>query len=53
MNSFSESATLLKNNFFLGIFRGFSLIVSEDFFDRTHPSIFAVIVNRLCTVFLR
>ena len=41
MNSFLERATLLKKNFFLGIFQGFCLKVSEDFFDRT-PSIFAV-----------
>ena len=27
--------------------------VSKDFFHRTHPCIFAVIVNKLCTVFLR
>ena len=53
MNSFSERATLLKKKFFLGIFQGFCLKVSEDFFNRTPTSIFVVIVNRLCTVFLR
>ena len=53
MNSFLERATLLKKNFFLGIFQGFCLKVSEDFFDRTPPSIFAVIVNRLCKVFFK
>ena len=35
------------------IFQGFSLKVSEDFFYRTPPDIFVVIVNRLRTVFLR
>ena len=53
MNSFLERSTLLKKNFFLGIFQGFCLKVSEDFFDRTLPSMFAVIVKRLCMVFLR
>ena len=42
MNSFLGRATLLKKNFFLGIFQGFCLKVSEDFFDRTPPSIFSV-----------
>ena len=32
MNSFLEPVTLLKMNFFLGIFQGFYLKVSEDFF---------------------
>ena len=32
MNSFLEPATLLKINFSLGIFQGFCLKVSEDFF---------------------
>ena len=53
MNSFLEHATLLKMNFFLGIFRGRCLKVSDDFFDRTPPSLFAALVNRLCMVFLR
>ena len=52
MNSFFERATLL-NEPFLGIFEGFCLKVSEDFFDRTPPCTFAVIVNRFWTVFLR
>ena len=53
INSFLERATLLKMNLLLGIFEGFYLKVPEDFFDTTPTSIFAVIVNRLCTVFLR
>ena len=53
MKSFLERVTLRKKKFFLGIFQGFCLKVSEDFFNRTPPSIFVVIVNRLCTVFLR
>ena len=53
MNSFLEPATLLKVNFFLDIFQGFYLKVSMDFFYRTPPCIFVVIVNRLCTVFLK
>ena len=52
MNSFLEPATLLKMDFSLDIFQGFCLNISEDFFDRTPPCIFAVIVNWLCTVFL-
>ena len=32
MNSFLEPAALLKMNFYWGIFRGFCLKVSEDFF---------------------
>ena len=35
MNSFLEPATSLKINTFLGIFQGFSLKDSEDFFYRT------------------
>ena len=42
MNSFLESATLLKMNFFLGIFQGFSVKVLEDLFHRTPPYIFLV-----------
>ena len=53
MNSFLDRSPLLKKNFFLSIFQGFCLKASEDFFDRTLPSILAVIVKRLCTVFLR
>ena len=53
MNLFLESATLLKMNFFLDIFQRFCLKVSKDFFHRTHPSIFVVIVSSMCTVFLR
>ena len=45
MNSFLESATLLKMEFFLNIFQGFCLKVSEYFFNRRPPCIFAVIVN--------
>ena len=32
MSSFLEPVTLLKMNYFLGIFQGFYLKVSEDFF---------------------
>ena len=39
--------------FFFGIFQGFCLKVSEDFFYRTSPCIFVVIVNRLCIIFLK
>ena len=53
MNSFLERATLLQKDLVLGIFQGFCLKVSEDVFDRTPPSIFAVTVNRLSTIFLR
>ena len=53
MNSLLEPATLLKINFFLDVFQGFCLKVSGDFFQRTSPSIFVVIVNGLCTVFLK
>ena len=53
MNSFLEPVTLLKMNFFLRIFQGFCFKVSEDFFRRTPPCIFVVIVNRLRTVFQR
>ena len=42
MNSFLEPAFLLKINFFLGIFQGFCLKVSEDFFHRTPSCIFLV-----------
>ena len=52
-DSFLVPATLQIMNFFLGIFQGFCLKASEDFFHGTHPCIFVVIVNRLCTVFLR
>ena len=31
MNSFSETATLIKLNFFAGIFQGFCLQDSENF----------------------
>ena len=34
MNSFLEPTTLRKMNFSLGIFQGFYLKVSEDFFHR-------------------
>ena len=34
MNSFLEPGTLLKMNFFLGIFQGFCLKASENFFHR-------------------
>ena len=53
MNSFLKSGTFLKMNFFLDIFQRLCLKVSEDFFHRTPPCIFVVIVNKLCTVFLR
>ena len=54
MNSFLEPVTLLKMNFFLDIFVGFCLQVSEVFFQRTPPPcIFLVIVNGLCMVVLR
>ena len=46
MNSFLERATLLNVN--LGIFQGFCLKVSMDFFHRKSPCIFVVIINRLC-----
>ena len=53
MNSFVELVTVLKMIFFR-YFLGFCLKVLEGFFDRIHPCIFVVIiVNRLCTVFLR
>ena len=42
----------LKMNFFLDIFQGLCLKDSEDFY-RTSPCTFVVIVNKLCTVFLR
>ena len=42
----------LKMNFFLDIFQGFCLKDSEDFY-RISPCTFVVIVNKLCTVFLR
>ena len=47
MNSFLEPVTLQKINFFIGIFQGFCLKVSEDFFHRTRPYIFVVIVNKV------
>ena len=53
MNSYREPEALLKMNFYGVIFQGFCLKVSEDFFYRTPPRIFVVIVNRLCTVVLR
>ena len=40
MNSFLEPATLLKLNFFLGIFQGFCLKVLEDLFHRIPLYIF-------------
>ena len=52
MNSFLEPAALLKMNFYFGIFQGFYLKVSENFFYRTPPFIFVVIINKLCTAFL-
>ena len=53
MNSFVELVTVLKMIFFR-YFLGFCLKVLEGVFDRIHPCIFVVIiVNRLCTVFLR
>ena len=45
--------TLLKMKFFCGIFQGFCSKVSDEFFYRTPPCIFVVIVIRLCTFFLR
>ena len=42
MNSFLEPAFLLKINFLQGIFQGFCLKVSEDFFHRTPSCIFLV-----------
>ena len=53
MNSFLEPVALLKMNFYGGIFQAFCLKVSENLFYRTSPSIFVVIVNSLCTAFLR
>ena len=53
MNSFLEPVALLKMGFYWGVFQGFCLKVLEDFFHRTPPSIFIVIVIRLCTVFVR
>ena len=35
MNLFLEPVTLLKMNFFLGIFQGFCLIVPKDYFYKT------------------
>ena len=54
MNKFilTAPAPLLKMNFFLGIFQEFCLKVSEDFFHKTLLLIFAVIVNKLYTIFL-
>ena len=52
-NSFLEPVALLKMNYYWGIFQEFCLKVSEDLFYRTPPRIFVLIVNRLCTVFLR
>ena len=40
-----EPAASLKMNFFLGIFQGFCLKVSEDFFRRIPPCMFAVMVG--------
>ena len=40
-------------NFYWGIFQGFCLKVSENFFYGTAPRILLVIVKGLCTVFLR
>ena len=40
MKSFLEPSTLLKMNFFVGIFLGFCLKVSEDFFQRISSCIF-------------
>ena len=51
MNSIQFSFT--KMNLILGIFQGLYLKVLEDFFHRTLRCAFVVIVNRLCTVFLR
>ena len=49
MNLFLEPSlfleTLLKTNFFLDIFQGFCLKVSEDFFHRSPPCIFVLKVN--------
>ena len=53
MNSALESVTLIKVDFFLGIFQEFYLQVSEDLFYRTPPCIFVVVVNSLCAVLLR
>ena len=53
MNLILEPVILLKMSFFLGIFQGFYLNVSEDFFYRTAPCILVVIAYRLCMVFLR
>ena len=53
----------MKMSFFLDIFQEFCLNVSEDFFYNGspmflqntffYPCIFVVIVNTLCTVFLK
>ena len=51
MDSFLEPATLIKNELFLRYFSKILLNVLNDFFHRTPPSIFVVIVNRLQTVF--
>ena len=51
MDSFLERATLIKNELFFRYFSRISLNVLEDFFHRTPPSIFAVMVNRLYRVF--
>ena len=53
MNSFLEPVALLKVNFDWAIFQGFCLKIPEDFFYRTSPRIFVVLVNRSGTVFLR
>ena len=50
MNSILNPATLLKVNFFLGVFQGFCLEVSEAFFYRTPLYVFVVTESRLCTV---
>ena len=53
MSSFLGPAALLKMNFLKGNSQGFYLKCLENFIHRTPPCIFAVIVNRLCTVSLR